>query len=245
MIALGLWTAWQARKKYKCQLKEGASSLVRVPGESNGVSDIDCVSESDANTTPSTLKPLYQPKVSCVAPPIVVQPSLQMAMSPSSALNETLVAPTSSSFQLLIKDHGDSGNTIEKEATKCFRLRPSTWTCCRNATFENPTTQKIMALFVGIVHGIAGPGGILGVLPAVVLNDWTKSIAYLSSFCVASIFIMGVFAALYGDVTGRIGGNSLAMEFRIGIFSASFSIIVGLAWISLQATGQMSAVFGE
>ena len=105
--------------------------------------------------------------------------------------------------------------------------------------------MQIMALIVGIIHGFAGPGGILGVLPAVVLNDWAKSISYLTSFCVASIFIMGVFAALYGEVTGRLGGNSLVMQFRIGMFSSFFSFIVGVAWVALQASGQMSAVFGE
>ncbi|EGZ04689.1 hypothetical protein PHYSODRAFT_343070 [Phytophthora sojae] len=57
----------------------------------------------------------------------------------------------------------------------------------------------------------------------------------------ASIFIMGVFAALYGEVTGCLGGNSLVMEFRIGIFSAFLSFIVGVAWIRLQASGQMDA----
>jgi hypothetical protein len=93
------------------------------------------------------------------------------------------------------------------------------------------------------VHGIAGPGGILGVLPAVVLDDWVKSVAYLGSFCASSIFIMGVFAALYGELTGRLGRNSLLMEFRIGICSASFSVIVGVAWIVLQATGLMDEVF--
>ena len=82
-------------------------------------------------------------------------------------------------------------------------------------------------------------------LPAVVLNDWVKSVAYLASFCVASIFIMGIFGAIYGETTGRLGGNSSVMEFRIGIFSAFFSLIVGVAWIGLQATGRMSAVFGE
>jgi hypothetical protein len=103
--------------------------------------------------------------------------------------------------------------------------------------------MQIMALVVGIVHGIAGPGGILGVLPAVVMADWAKSTAYLVSFCISSIFIMGVFAALYGEITGRLGRNSVLVEFRIGIFSAAFSIVVGVGWIILQATGFMDQVF--
>ena len=119
-------------------------------------------------------------------------------------------------------------------------------TVCRPCNvITNADSVQILALLVGIVHGFAGPGGILGVLPAVVLNDWTKSVSYLASFCVASIAIMGVFAALYGEVTGRLGGNSLTVQFRIGMFSSCFSFLVGVAWIGLQATGQMSAVFGE
>ncbi len=90
---------------------------------------------------------------------------------------------------------------------------------------------------------MAGPGGILGVLPAVVMDDWGKSTSYLGSFCIASIFIMGVFAALYGEITGRLGRSSYLMEFRIGVFSAAFSLIVGVAWIILQATGQMDKIF--
>lgn len=80
-------------------------------------------------------------------------------------------------------------------------------------------------------------------LPAVVMDDWVKSVSYLASFCISSIFIMGVFAALYGEITGRLSRNSHLLEFRIGVFSASFSVVVGVAWIILQATGQMDKVF--
>jgi hypothetical protein len=54
--------------------------------------------------------------------------------------------------------------------------------------------QRIMALSVGIVHGVAGPGGVLGVLPAVSLHDSFKSVCYLGSFCLSSVLAMGVLA---------------------------------------------------
>ncbi|EGZ07864.1 hypothetical protein PHYSODRAFT_527679 [Phytophthora sojae] len=224
MIALGIWTAVHVRKKYQTQLKEGVQSLVSAEG---GRAESNRASRSSTGATPTNL--------------VELMPLSQRIVS---------IASPSSSFHLLIKEDGassaaDATGTAVSPREKASKLHPHSWNCCRSVSFENPATQKIMALLVGIIHGFAGPGGILGVLPAVVLNDWVKSVAYLGSFCVASIFIMGVFAALYGEVTGRLGGNSLVMEFRIGIFSAFFSFIVGVAWIGLQASGQMDAVLGE
>ncbi|ETK73309.1 hypothetical protein F441_02711 [Phytophthora nicotianae CJ01A1] len=243
MIALGVWTGVHVRKKYQKQLKEGVQSLVSGEG---GHVDSNRASHSSTGATPTNLVelvPLSQRRVSTAASPAVGEASPQISMSPAN-VGETSASP-SSSFHLLVKEDGDSSQAAGADTVKPSKLHPNNWKCCQNASFENPATQKIMALLVGIVHGFAGPGGILGVLPAVVLNDWVKSMAYLGSFCVASIFIMGVFAALYGEITGRLGGNSLVVEFRIGIFSAFFSFIVGVAWIGLQASGQMSAVFGE
>ncbi|ETM00484.1 hypothetical protein L917_02798 [Phytophthora nicotianae] len=110
--------------------------------------------------------------------------------------------------------------------------------------FQNAQTQKCTALLVGIVHGIAGPGGILGVLPAVGLHDTVKSCTYLGSFCITSIATMGVFAAAYGEATGRLGERSEVLAFRICIFSSMLSVIVGVLWLVLAAVGKLQEVFG-
>jgi ABC-type nickel/cobalt efflux system permease component RcnA len=113
-----------------------------------------------------------------------------------------------------------------------------------SSDIKDPRTQQLTAFAYGIAHGLAGTGGVLGVLPAVILNDWAKSTAYLLSFCVASIFIMGAFAAAYGELTGRLSQFSDSLLYRIGLFSASVSLIVGVAWIILVSTGSLDAVFG-
>lgn len=122
--------------------------------------------------------------------------------------------------------------------------------CCFNlctapsSDIKNPATQKVTAFVYGVAHGLAGTGGVLGVLPAVVLNDWARSSAYLLSFCVASIFIMGVFAATYGELTGRLSMFSESLLYRIGIFSSCISLTVGIAWVILVSTGTLDSVFG-
>ncbi|OQR91112.1 hypothetical protein THRCLA_22489 [Thraustotheca clavata] len=109
---------------------------------------------------------------------------------------------------------------------------------------DNPTTQKATALCVGIVHGIAGPGGILGVLPAVGLHNWVKSVAYLGSFCFTSILIMGLFAAFYGEATAQLGKRSAFIAYVIAMFSSMLSVIVGVLWIVLVALGKLQDIFG-
>lgn len=117
--------------------------------------------------------------------------------------------------------------------------------------------EKILSFVVGIVHGVAGPGGILGVLPAVQLRDWSKSSLYLATFCIISSVTMGVFAAIYGGITHGLGkrmgehdkksGKQRAekLEFGLKIFSALLSFVVGVLWIVLSATGKMGEVFPE
>ena len=119
--------------------------------------------------------------------------------------------------------------------TKCCGLLSS-------VDMEKPYYQRALALVVGIVHGIAGPGGILGVLPAVELYDAVLSTAYLGAFCLTSILAMGIFASVYGEVTARIGDTERAL-YILTAFSSAFSIIVGVLWLILIATGKLDDVF--
>ncbi|KAG6619346.1 uncharacterized protein IUM83_13531 [Phytophthora cinnamomi] len=137
-------------------------------------------------------------------------------------------------------DHKGPSQTVQED-------RPATKTCCFGlvtADIKNPHTQKLTAFAYGTAHGLAGTGGILGVLPAVILNDWAKSSAYLGAFCVSSIFTMGGFAALYGEVTGRMSRFSDLSLVRVGIFSSCVSICVGVMWVILVSTGTLDEVFG-
>jgi hypothetical protein len=75
--------------------------------------------------------------------------------------------------------------------------------------------KACIALTVGIVHGVAGPGGILGVLPAVALNDWVLSSSYLAAFCITSIVVMGTFAASYGEEMHSLLHTLILLHFLI------------------------------
>lgn len=142
------------------------------------------------------------------------------------------------------RDGGESAPLLTTQAPPATK----SW-CCGllnqpRIDIKNAKTQRVTAFMYGIAHGLAGTGGILGVLPAVILNDWVKSWAYLLSFCAASIFIMGVFAATYGEVTGRLVRMSDQLLFQVGIFSSCVSLLVGIMWVILVSTGKLDEVFG-
>jgi len=109
------------------------------------------------------------------------------------------------------------------------------------------STRTFITICIGIVHGVAGPGGVLGVLPAVSLHNWSLAMIYLMSFCVSSTFTMGTFAALYGVCSTRLG-YSISMlgkngVFYVELFSAFLSILVGILWLILISLGILDDIF--
>ena len=103
-------------------------------------------------------------------------------------------------------------------------------------------SSKTLALCAGIVHGLAGPGGVLGVIPAVQLHSWKLAVCYLGSFCISSTLTMGVFASTYAALSTSLGRRT-HLEFQIQMFSASLSIAVGIIWLVLLSCGKLEDVF--
>jgi len=104
-------------------------------------------------------------------------------------------------------------------------------------------SKKFLSLWIGIFHGVAGPGGVLGVVPAVRLHNLWYSIAYLGSFCASSIFAMGCFAAVYGSLSANWSQDNDRLSYGMEIFSASLSLLVGCTWLILLYLGVLDEVF--
>lgn len=103
-------------------------------------------------------------------------------------------------------------------------------------------STKLLAFLAGIVHGLAGPGGVLGIVPAVQLHNWKLASCYLGSFCISSTLTMGLFACSYGTISSFVGVQK-NWEFQVQCFSAFLSFAVGITWLVLLSMGKLEDVF--
>lgn len=129
-------------------------------------------------------------------------------------------------------------------------------------TWVSKLSTRTMAILAGILHGLAGPGGVLGVIPAIQLQNGKLAAIYLFCFCTTSTLTMGIFAAMYGSCSSSLaieqqadGGNCRPYltdcnlpsprirEFQIECVSASLSILVGVMWLVLLALGKLDEIF--
>lgn len=106
------------------------------------------------------------------------------------------------------------------------------------------TTPSLLALGAGLVSGVAGPGGVLGVIPAVQLRDAKLATIYLSMFCLTSTLVMGGFSAFYGKFSEWLAGGSTGNRvFMVEAWSALLSFAVGIVWLVILSVGKMEEVF--
>jgi len=89
------------------------------------------------------------------------------------------------------------------------------------------------ALAVGLVHGTAGGGHILGILPALALPTRAAAIGYLVAFGVGTVAAMTTFSAAMGRVGRRASlGGRRAYAGLLGA-CAAMSIAVGVWWLAV------------
>lgn len=101
-----------------------------------------------------------------------------------------------------------------------------------------PHRHTHAAVAVGTLHGFAGAGHFLAVLPAIGLQTWAQSLSYLGTFALGTVIGMSGFAALIGWSSLRAqlqGGEQLARHLMLG--AGSLTVTVGMAWIILPLMG--------
>lgn len=83
------------------------------------------------------------------------------------------------------------------------------------------------AFFVGLLHGAAGTGHLLGVLPSLALPP-SEAALYLGAYFVAAVGAMGLFGALMGRLARRFGLLGLR---RIMYGVSTTAIAIGALWL--------------
>lgn len=93
------------------------------------------------------------------------------------------------------------------------------------------------AFLVGAVHGVAGTGNVLGVLPAMAQSSWLNTGMYLVSFALGSVLGMMGFAHVLGVATPGETPKSLAAYRRVFIAACGVCLAVGLLWLVFPGLG--------
>lgn len=92
---------------------------------------------------------------------------------------------------------------------------------------EAPHTHPHSAAGFGLLHGAAGTGHLLGVLPTLALPTPVHAAAYVAGYLVAAVAVMGVVGAVAGRGLTDPGRVSWALR-----ASGVAAIVVGAVWIA-------------
>lgn len=166
----------------------------------------------------------------------MLKKDLDIDTSKAVDITEECISPENGEF--------NPGNTSEPQSGH-FTCSVPQWIKDHIETVDSsdPTTQRVISVGVGLIHGVAGPGAILGVLPALEMQSPIAAVAYICSFVLGSTLSMGIFAGVYGEITKRLGSAADSIEYSLRLFSSSFSIIVGVIWIAMAASGKLENLF--
>lgn len=87
------------------------------------------------------------------------------------------------------------------------------------------------ATAVGLLHGLAGSGGAVALIPIVGFDSPAMGVLYLCIFAVGTIASMAVYGLLAGAVTGGAARSSLDLARLLARATGVFTLVVGLFWL--------------
>jgi len=176
---------------------------------------------------------------------MIAEQQIESAALPDSLTGERQTTAVNMSG-LNISDSSMSTTTDEEGSAGSLNTSNDAWIKGCSSFFRQAAeriSSGTMAILAGIIHGMAGPGGVLGVIPAVQLHNWKLASIYLGCFCGSSTVTMGIFAMLYGTVSSKIGGERAQRQFLTEFISACLSIFVGIMWLALLLVGKLDDIF--
>ena len=179
-----------------------------------------------------------QPDVHVLAPSTVLSCEESSPEAPPVVLQENTVAHAVA-HELRVP-HAHAEETVEEsidcEASACPHAAEGGDVAVTPAPLlSRPTTQRLVALCVGAVHGVSGVGGVLAVLPALVLRSPSRVTAYLLPFFTATILAMAAFSAAFSEAARRLSAAEKRQRVARGVatLSSAGSVAVGIAWLVL------------
>lgn len=104
-------------------------------------------------------------------------------------------------------------------------------------------TRAWGAALVGFLQGLACPAGVVGI---VFLKAYTlpEIAAFIAVFFVTATIAMGTLAMAYGTLTQRCV-QSATIARCIYYTSCSMSVVLGIAWLALNASGSLESFLGH
>jgi nickel/cobalt transporter (NicO) family protein len=84
---------------------------------------------------------------------------------------------------------------------------------------------------VGVVHGLAGSGAAVALIPVVALDNPLAGLGYLVVFAVGTILAMALYGVVAGFLVGRASTASLHLAQVIARVTGVATIIIGLLWL--------------
>jgi nickel/cobalt transporter (NicO) family protein len=84
---------------------------------------------------------------------------------------------------------------------------------------------------VGLVHGLAGSGAAVALIPIIGFDSPARGILYLLIFAVGTVLAMAVYGLFAGFVTGRSADSSVRLGQLLARGTGVLTVVIGFVWL--------------